>query len=89
MPPRDSRDNEDDVVEMKKAIATGSAKDGAGVSSGVYTYLVLQRHDRAQYGFHSRYTVPPIVCYCLASILMTVVNKVIVVFNHDFTGALA
>ena len=38
MPPRDSRDNEDDVVEMKKAIATGSAKDGAGVSSGVYTW---------------------------------------------------
>ena len=38
MPPRDSTDNEDDVVEMKKAIATGSAKDGAGVSSGVYIW---------------------------------------------------
>lgn len=26
--------------------------------------------------FGSRYVVPPIVCYCIASILMTVVNKV-------------
>ncbi|KAA1468749.1 UDP-galactose transporter [Dentipellis sp. KUC8613] len=47
---------EEDVVQMKKAIATGSAKDAtAAVSS-----------------------VAPIVCYCLASILMTVVNKFVV-----------
>lgn len=31
---RDSKDNQEDVVEMKKAIATGSAKDAAAVSSG-------------------------------------------------------
>ncbi|TFK51677.1 UDP-galactose transporter [Heliocybe sulcata] len=48
--------DEPDVVEMKKALATGSASPrDATVSS-----------------------VPPIVCYCLASILMTVVNKFVV-----------
>ncbi|TFY72301.1 hypothetical protein EVG20_g700 [Dentipellis fragilis] len=53
---------EEDVVEMKKAIATGSAKDDtAAVSS-----------------------VAPIVCYCLASILMTVVNKVGRNFSMNF-----
>ena len=34
----EEQEEEIDVVEMKKAIATGSAKDGAGVSSGVYTW---------------------------------------------------
>ncbi|KAK7679465.1 GDP-mannose transporter into the lumen of the Golgi [Cerrena zonata] len=59
MSPKDSKDNEEDVVEMKKAMATGSAKDLASVSS-----------------------VPPIVCYCIASILMTVVNKFVVSGSH-------
>ncbi|KAI0080170.1 UDP-galactose transporter [Panus rudis PR-1116 ss-1] len=64
MAPRDSKDVEEDVVEMKKAIATGSTKDTSPVSS-----------------------VPPIICYCLASILMTVVNKFVVSgrqFNMNF-----
>lgn len=47
--------DEEDVVEMRKAVATGSAKPEGPTSS-----------------------VPPIVCYCLASILMTVVNKFVV-----------
>ncbi|KAH9888890.1 UDP-galactose transporter [Cubamyces lactineus] len=52
---------EDDVVEMKKAIATGSSgSHGAAATS----------------------SVPPIVCYCLASILMTVVNKYVVSGTH-------
>ncbi|OBZ66384.1 GDP-mannose transporter [Grifola frondosa] len=51
---------EEDIVEMKKAIATGAAKDVLAVSA-----------------------VPPIVCYCIASILMTVVNK-FVVSGHQF-----
>ncbi|ETW78951.1 hypothetical protein HETIRDRAFT_478240 [Heterobasidion irregulare TC 32-1] len=45
---------EEDIVEMKKAIATGS-KESTAVSS-----------------------LPPIACYCFASILMTVVNKFVV-----------
>jgi len=60
---RESRETED-VVEMKKAIATGSSKEGPAVSS-----------------------IPPIVCYCIASILMTVVNKFVVSgsdFNMNF-----
>ncbi|KAH9852099.1 UDP-galactose transporter [Lenzites betulinus] len=51
---------EDDVVEIKKALATGSA--------GSHTPAVS--------------TVPPIVCYCIASILMTVVNKFVVSGTH-------
>lgn len=60
----DRKDEPEDVVEMKKAIATGSAKEGPATSA-----------------------IPPIVCYCLASILMTVVNKFVVsgkLFNMNF-----
>ncbi|KAH9946523.1 UDP-galactose transporter [Amylocystis lapponica] len=58
---------EEDVAEIKKALATGAgpAKDGA----------------------HTISAVPPIVCYCIASILMTVVNKFVVSgreFNMNF-----
>ncbi|KAI0924050.1 GDP-mannose transporter into the lumen of the Golgi [Taiwanofungus camphoratus] len=56
-------EEEDDVVEMKKAMATG--KDNSNTISAV----------------------PPIVCYCIASILMTVVNKFVVSgrqFNMNF-----
>lgn len=63
------RDNalkeEEDVAEIKKAMATGSNKQPSGSVS----------------------SVPPIVCYCLASILMTVVNKFVVSgsqFNMNF-----
>ncbi|KAF9457189.1 GDP-mannose transporter [Collybia nuda] len=45
---------EDDVVEVRKALATGALKE-VSVS-----------------------TMPPIICYCLASILMTLVNKFVV-----------
>ncbi|KAI0763771.1 UDP-galactose transporter [Trametes elegans] len=51
---------EDDVVEMKKALATGSASSQNAVAS----------------------SVPPILCYCMASILMTVVNKFVVSGTH-------
>jgi len=54
---------EEDVVEMKKAMATGG-KEGPSTSS-----------------------LPPILCYCCASILMTVVNKFVVSgkdFNMNF-----
>jgi GDP-mannose transporter len=49
-----SREEEKDVAEMKKALATGSAKEA------------------------SASPIPPILCYCLASILMTVINKFVV-----------
>ncbi|KAF4611098.1 hypothetical protein D9613_006794 [Agrocybe pediades] len=45
---------ERDAAELKKALATGAAKD-ANLSA-----------------------LPPILCYCMASILMTVVNKYVV-----------
>ncbi|KAI0675443.1 UDP-galactose transporter [Trametes maxima] len=56
---------EDDVVEIKKALATGSGGSQHVVAS----------------------SVAPIVCYCMASILMTVVNKFVVSgskFNMNF-----
>ncbi|KAF9449945.1 UDP-galactose transporter [Macrolepiota fuliginosa MF-IS2] len=52
---KNSHTEEKDAAELKKALATGTAKEG---SSGT--------------------AVPPIVCYCIASILMTVVNKFVV-----------
>ncbi|PCH44414.1 UDP-galactose transporter [Wolfiporia cocos MD-104 SS10] len=58
-------DKEEDVVEIKKAMATGGGKDSSGALS----------------------SVPPILCYCIASILMTVVNKYVVSgqqFNMNF-----
>ncbi|KZT70751.1 UDP-galactose transporter [Daedalea quercina L-15889] len=60
-------EEEDDVVEIKKAMATGGGapRESAGSVS----------------------SVPPILCYCLASILMTVVNKFVVSgrqFNMTF-----
>ncbi|KAI0372802.1 UDP-galactose transporter [Pilatotrama ljubarskyi] len=57
--------DEDDVVEMKKALATGSGSSHTVAAS----------------------TVAPVVCYCMASILMTVVNKYVVSgtgFNMNF-----
>lgn len=60
------QEEEDDVVELKKQMATGtSAKDAAIASQAV----------------------PSILCYCVASILMTVVNKFVVSgsqFNMNF-----
>ncbi|KAI0060927.1 UDP-galactose transporter [Artomyces pyxidatus] len=47
---------EQDVAEIKKALATGGSKDPAATVSAV----------------------APILCYCLASITMTVVNKFVV-----------
>ncbi|PPQ65878.1 hypothetical protein CVT24_011209 [Panaeolus cyanescens] len=56
--PSSSKGNsEQDVAELKKAIATGAVKDNESGSSSA---------------------LPPIVCYCVASILMTVVNKFVV-----------
>ncbi|KZT09871.1 UDP-galactose transporter [Laetiporus sulphureus 93-53] len=62
--PPSVKDEEEDVVEIKKAMATGSNGNSSTVAS-----------------------VPPIVCYCVASILMTVVNKFVVSgrqFNMNF-----
>jgi len=57
-----SNEREDvDVVEIKKALATGNSKDPVPVVSAI----------------------PPVLCYCTASILMTVVNK-FVVSGHQF-----
>ncbi|TBU30717.1 hypothetical protein BD309DRAFT_947967 [Dichomitus squalens] len=60
-----SNKSEEDVVELKRALATGSASSQSNAASAV----------------------APIVCYCMASILMTVVNKFVVSgsqFNMNF-----
>lgn len=62
---------EEDIVEMRKAVATGSAKAEVPVNSGMFT--CTSYFDILTY---AAFAVPPIVCYCIASILMTVVNKV-------------
>ncbi|KAI0793960.1 UAA transporter [Fomes fomentarius] len=57
---------EDDVAEIKKALATGSGNSQSNVATP---------------------SVAPIICYCVASILMTVVNKFVVSgqqFNMNF-----
>jgi GDP-mannose transporter len=63
---------EKDVAEMKKAIATGASTKEASLSAreSHFTLEILNNNDIWS-------TVPPILCYCCASILMTVVNKVL------------
>jgi hypothetical protein len=72
---------EPDVAEIKKALATGNVKDTGPVGSASKSpglcfdvwfnlfplFLLTSAIFR---------TVLPILCYCTASILMTVVNKV-------------
>ena len=70
-----SQKEEEDVVEMKKALATGSASSQSNVtSSGTYCHFVQLVQSSLKLPL--RHVVAPIVCYCMASILMTVVNKV-------------
>jgi len=54
------KDTHADAAELKKALATGAAKEKVP----------------------SKAALAPIVCYCLASILMTVVNKFVVSGAH-------
>lgn len=63
---------EKDVAEVKKAIATGASTKEAPLSAREFhfTLEILNNNDIWS-------TVPPILCYCCASILMTVVNKVL------------
>ena len=72
-------DDEVDIVDMKKAIATGSAKEGPAVSSSASSFDLAESVELTKGNWS---VVPPIVCYCLASILMTVVNKVSMSFLH-------
>ncbi|KAI0741450.1 UDP-galactose transporter [Daedaleopsis nitida] len=57
-----SMKDQEDVAEIRKALATGSGSSQSSTSVS---------------------SVPPIVCYCIASILMTVINK-FVVSGRDF-----
>lgn len=69
---------EEDVVEMKKQLATGSSKEThQSVSSCECFQSVLRWRDVCSEPlFILCSAVAPIACYCAASILMTVVNKV-------------
>lgn len=62
---------EKDAAEVKKALATGALKE-THTSPCEYPYLHVYIIPMDL----TTSAVPPIVCYCLASILMTVVNKV-------------
>ena len=67
---------EPDVLELKKAMATGSgSSDKNAVSGGecLTTMFYIMNVNHCKY-----HIVLPIVCYCFASILMTVTNKVLV-----------
>ncbi|KAF7971282.1 hypothetical protein HWV62_21530 [Athelia sp. TMB] len=75
-----------DQAEIKKALATGNAKEPAGVTSACQFVLVLcfQRVQATDVCVTvAPFTVPPVLCYCTASILMTLVNK-FVVSGADF-----
>ncbi len=79
--PRD----EEDAAEVKKALATGGG-DQSVVSSCELSSVLSSRRTNVP-------TVFPIMSYCSASIMMTVVNKVHplffsrVVFVHLTTGS--
>ena len=73
-----SNKGEEDVVELKRALATGSASTQSNsASASAYGILLsvapFSLRSEKKLSWH---TVAPIVCYCMASILMTVVNKV-------------
>ena len=73
-----SNKGEEDVVELKRALATGSASTQSNSASAsacmaFYVYHIMFSLRSKTLSWH---TVAPIVCYCMASILMTVVNKV-------------
>ncbi|KAI0319620.1 hypothetical protein OF83DRAFT_1054653 [Amylostereum chailletii] len=61
---------------MRKQVATGSAKTEAPVSASECVSVLAGLDHRSP---HSSFApVAPILCYCVASILMTVVNKFVV-----------
>lgn len=67
--------DEEDVVEIKKALATGNGEDpkAPGASASLFFFSLI---DEDHFLTLLCLAVPPILCYCSASILMTVVNKV-------------
>ena len=75
-------EEDEDVVEMKKAMATGT-KEAPSVSACELhvSFVEGTRSDCCT-------AVAPIICYCIASILMTVVNKVctLVCFRSALTS---
>lgn len=75
-----SHSEETDVVEIKKALATsGANKESAAPSAASESSYLPLRVSPTQIR-----QVSSIACYCLASILMTLVNKVTqIVSLHD------
>ena len=67
-----------DAVELKKAIATGTVKESS-ISSRTSTQYLITSFNQSKV---DNISVPPIICYCIASILMTVVNKVSLGHQH-------
>lgn len=66
---KSSSSKDPDAAEFKKAMATGAIKEAKLSSSTCQTGRSLLK------SLIHFYLVPPIICYCLASILMTMVNK--------------
>lgn len=63
-----------DLAELRRNLATGSQKDAGDASSASELLLCFVFN---AYSFARWCIVPSVVCYCMASIMMTVVNKVI------------
>jgi hypothetical protein len=64
----------EDVADIKKALATG-----ASTQMSARKFVHVKYNSAADSPVSVSYpagSVPPILCYCIASILMTVVNKV-------------
>jgi len=70
-----SHSEERDVAEIKKALATSGADKEFAASSAAGTSLCLLLRVNTTHVFLS-FQVSSIACYCVASILMTLVNKV-------------
>jgi hypothetical protein len=73
---------EEDIVQLKKAQSTSTAPTGwanhPGMSNTFFSSLIAVALDRLMSSFSCPYcdAALPVVCYCLASIMMTVINKV-------------
>lgn len=71
-----------DVAEIKKAAATASSGgilNHPGASRTLFIHLRSTAHTRCHVGFWppvAHCAALPVLCYCLASIMMTVINKV-------------
>lgn len=66
-----------DLAELRRNLATGNQKDAGDASSAGELLIFVFTACSIVWSC----IVPSVVCYCLASIMMTVVNKVVYIGN--------